>query len=227
MDFKDQEKIIAAVKAVSFVNDGDIVGLGTGSTASFAIEKLAVLVKEGLTITGVCSSIKTEQLAKNAGIPILELGKVNYIDISIDGADEFTEELNLIKGGGGALFREKIVASLSKNRIIIADSSKKVVKLGAFKVPVEIIPIAYQYVINQLKKLNGTISLRHNDGVVFITDNQNFIVDVDFGLIDDAQKLSDSLNRIDGLLAHGLFVDLTSKIIMAKDGELHFYINVK
>jgi ribose 5-phosphate isomerase A len=224
-NFKDQEKFLAAHKAVSFVNDGDIVGLGTGSTANFAIEKLAKLVKEGLKIKGVCSSIQTEQLSKNAGIPILELGKVDYIDISIDGADEFTEELNLIKGGGGALFREKIVASLSKNRIIITDSSKKVAQLGAFKVPIEIIPVAYQYVVNQLKKLNGRISLRHYaDDAIFITDNKNFIVDVDFGLIDDPQKLSDCLNKIDGLLAHGLFVDLTSKVIMAKDGALHFYV---
>lgn len=222
------EKILAAKEAVLLVKENDLVGLGTGSTASYAIQELAQKIKEGLSnIRGVASSKKTEALAESLGIPLLPIGEVNHIDISIDGADEFTEECNLIKGGGGALFREKIVASLSENRIVIADRSKKVEKLGAFKVPVEIVPVAYQYVLGQIKKLNGVGSLRKTAGEIFVTDNQNFIVDVDFGLIDDVQKLSYCLNNIDGLLAHGLFVDLTSKIIMAKDNQLHFYINVK
>ncbi|TCC92153.1 ribose-5-phosphate isomerase RpiA [Pedobacter frigiditerrae] len=214
------EKEAAAKTAVSFVRDNDIVGLGTGSTAKFAIEELAKLVNNGLKIIGVASSIKTEELAVSLGIPMQELGKTSHIDISIDGADEFSETLDLIKGGGGALFREKIVASLSKNRIIVTDSSKKVEKLGAFKVPIEVIPTAYQYVVNELEKLNGIVNLRYKEGKIFISDNNNYIVDVDFGLIDKPQKLSESLNQIDGLLAHGLFVSLTSKIIMAKDGQL-------
>lgn len=216
----DTEKILAAKKAVSLVKDNDVVGLGTGSTAKFAIEELAKLVNEGLKITGVASSIHTEALAISLGIPMQELGKTSHIDISVDGADEFTETLDLIKGGGGALFREKIVASLSRNQIIITDSSKKVEKLGAFKVPVEIIPTAYQYVVSQLEKLNGIVKLRYKEGKIFVSDNQNFIVDVDFGLIEKPKELAESLNQIDGLLAHGLFINLTSKVIMAKDGEL-------
>lgn len=218
------EKEAAAKMAVSFIKDNDIVGLGTGSTAKFAIEELAKLVKGGLKITGVASSIKTEELAVSLGIKMQELGETSHIDISIDGADEFTEILDLIKGGGGALFREKIVASLSKNRIIVTDSSKKVEKLGAFKVPIEVIPTAYQYVVNELEKLNGIVNLRYKEGKIFITDNNNCIVDVDFGLIDEPQKLSENLNQIDGLLAHGLFVNLTTKVIMAKDGQLYTFI---
>ena len=217
------EKKMVAKAAVAFVKNNDIVGLGTGSTAKFAIEELAILVKTGLEIIGVASSIQTQELAVSMGIPMQELGKTSFIDVSIDGADEFTEELNLIKGGGGALFREKIVASLSKNRMIITDSSKKVAKLGAFKVPIEVIPVACQYVINQLEKLGGITNLRQKPEKIFITDNNNYIIDVDFGLIDEPEKLAKKLNQIDGLLAHGLFINLTSKVIMAKDGELITY----
>lgn len=220
----ENEKKSAAKSAVSFVKDNDIVGLGTGSTAKFAIEELASLVSNGLKIKGVASSIDTEELAISLGIAMQELGKTSHIDISIDGADEFTETLDLIKGGGGALFREKIVASLSRNRIIITDSSKKVEKLGAFKVPIEVIPTAYQYVVNELEKMNGKVNLRYKDGKIFISDNNNYIVDVDFGLIDEPEKLSQSLNQIDGLLAHGLFVNLTTKVIMAKEGKLFTFI---
>ena len=222
-DLKIQEKKMAAVSAVSFINNGDIVGLGTGSTATFAINELAELIKDGLQVKSVCSSIATEKLAIASGIPIIPLGEANHVDISIDGADEFTENLELIKGGGGALFREKIVASLSKNRIIIADSSKKVKKLGAFKVPVEVVPTAYAYVVQQLKTLNGFPVLRIKDEKTFISDNQNYIIDVDFGLIKDPAKLSEQLNQIVGVLAHGLFVNLTNRVIMAKGVELVIY----
>ncbi|RZK59363.1 MAG: ribose-5-phosphate isomerase RpiA [Pedobacter sp.] len=218
------EKEAAAIMAVSFVKGNDIVGLGTGSTAKFAIEELARRVNDGLKIKGVASSIKTEELAVSLGIPMQELGETSYIDISIDGADEFTETLDLIKGGGGALFREKIVASLSKNRIIVTDSSKKVEQLGAFKVPIEVVPTAYQYVVKELEKLNGIVKLRYKEGKIFISDNNNYIVDVDFGFIDEPRKLSESLNQIVGLLAHGLFVNLTSKVIMAKDGQLFTFL---
>jgi ribose 5-phosphate isomerase A len=223
INFSVQEKMLAAKTAVSLVKEGDIVGLGTGSTANFVIEELARKVDQGFLCTGVCSSLRTEKLASEAGISILPLGTVAHIDISIDGADEFDEHLNLIKGGGGALFREKIVASLSSNRIIVVDSSKKVEKLGAFKVPVEIIPEALTYVIQQLENLDGSVRLRKNGESTFITDNRNYIVDADFGLIENVYELSAQLNQIDGLLAHGLFVNLTSKIIMAKREELYFF----
>lgn len=215
---QDAQKLSAARAAVKFVKDGDVVGLGTGSTTTFAIKELGKRVKEGLQIKAAASSIRTQELAESLGIEILDLGRLSQLDISIDGADEFTESLDLIKGGGGALFREKIIASLSKNAIIIADASKKVKKLGAFTVPVEVIPLAYQYVFDQMNKLGGKGILRTVAGQTFITDNGNLIIDADFGLIDDPAKLSADLNQINGLLAHGLFINITSKVIMS-DGE--------
>lgn len=220
---QDQDKLNAAVKAVSFVKENDIVGLGTGSTSGFAIQELAKLVKGGLAIKGVPSSVSTEKLARSLGIPILPLGEVEAIDISIDGADEFTEGLDLIKGGGGALFREKIVASLSKNQIIITDFSKKVAQLGAFKVPIEVLPVAFAYVKGRLEGLNGIVQQRFKDGVALITDNQNYILDVDFGLLANPGELAVAINQIDGILAHGLFIGLTSKVIMSNRGELEIF----
>ncbi|MET0573669.1 MAG: ribose-5-phosphate isomerase RpiA [Pedobacter agri] len=217
---QDAEKLAAAKAAVKFVKDGDIVGLGTGSTATFAIQELGIMVKNGLKIKAAASSIHTEKLAQSLGIEILPLGELSSIDISIDGADEFTESLDLIKGGGGALFREKIMASLSKNSIIVTDASKKVKKLGAFKVPVEVVPQAYQYVFNQILILGGKAVQRIKDNEVFITDNGNFIIDADFGLIDDPAKLASALNQVDGLLAHGIFINLTSKVMMSTGDQI-------
>ncbi|MFA6276072.1 MAG: ribose-5-phosphate isomerase RpiA [Pedobacter sp.] len=222
-DNQDLEKLTAAKAAIAFVKNNDVVGLGTGSTATLAIKELAKLMKDGLKITGVPSSEATKQLAISLGIPLLELGKVSSIDVSIDGADEFTKDFKLIKGGGGALFREKIVASLSKKRIIITDGSKLVEKLGAFKVPIEVNPNAEKYVMLKLKKLKGKPMKRVENGKTFITDNQNYIFDTDFGLIDDPEKLANELNQIDGILAHGIFVNLTDIILMAKGNEIISY----
>lgn len=217
---QDAEKLAAAREAVKFVKNNDVVGLGTGSTATYAIKELSQRMKDGLKITAAASSVKTEALATSYGIPILKLETLGSIDISIDGADEFTESLYLIKGGGGALFREKIVASLSKYPIIVADSSKKVAKLGAFTVPIEVIPLALQYVFNQLDKLGGSGILRKKENKTFITDNGNYIIDVDFGLIEKPDELAYAINQIDGVLAHGLFIGLTSKVIMAKGNQI-------
>eukprot|EP00388_Colpodella_angusta_P011372 GDKJ01029146.1.p4 GENE.GDKJ01029146.1~~GDKJ01029146.1.p4 ORF type:complete len:229 (+),score=24.59 GDKJ01029146.1:1532-2218(+) len=220
---QNNEKLAVAKAAVAMVKPNTIVGLGTGSTATLAIKELAKLMKDGLQFTGVPSSVATQELATSLGIPLLELGMVNAIDISIDGADEFTTALELIKGGGGALFREKIVASLSEKQIIITDSSKKVAQLGAFKVPVEVNPNAQQYVANELKKLNGKAKLRLNNGTTFITDNGNIILDVDFGLIDAPATLAQAIKQIEGVLAHGLFINLTAKILMAQGDEIIVY----
>ncbi len=220
---KDLEKQAAAREAVKFIRNNDIVGLGTGSTAYYAIIEVAEMVKNGLKIKGVPTSEHTASLATSLGIELLDINDVQSIDVTIDGADEFDEQLNLIKGGGGALFREKIVASLTKKEIIIADAAKKVDLLGAFKVPVEVAPIALNYVLGELKKLNGTGVVRMNGDVPFITDNHNIIVDADFGLISDAAKLSESLNQVEGVLAHGLFVNLTAMVIMGKGTETVVY----
>ncbi|MDY0903351.1 ribose-5-phosphate isomerase RpiA [Pedobacter sp. CFBP9032] len=217
---QNAEKLAAAKAAVKLVKNGDIVGLGTGTTATFAIKELGKLVAEGLNIKAVASSLRTEELAKALGIEVLNLGEISSVDISIDGADEFTEGLDLIKGGGGALFREKIVASMSKNAIIVTDASKRVKKLGSFTVPIEVIPLAYQYVFDQLTKLHGKGKKRMTGDQDYFTDNGNLIIDADFGLIDNPKALSNALNKIDGLLAHGLFIDLTTQVIMSERSEI-------
>lgn len=222
-NIKDIEKQIAAREAVKFIQDNDIVGLGTGSTAYFAIQEVALLVKSGLKIKGVPTSEHTASLAKSLGIEMLDINEVTAIDITIDGADEFDAELNLIKGGGGALFREKVVASMTKKEIIIADSGKMVEKLGAFKVPVEVLPLALNYVLQQLAKLKGTGTVRMDGDAPFITDNHNLIVDTDFGLITDATGLSEKLNQVEGVVAHGLFVNLAAMVIMGKGSETVVY----
>ncbi|WP_231464608.1 MULTISPECIES: ribose-5-phosphate isomerase RpiA [unclassified Pedobacter] len=222
-ELQNAEKLAAAIEAVKFIKDGDIVGLGTGSTATFAINELAKRIKGGLKIKAAASSLATEELAVKAGIEILKLETLGVIDISIDGADEFTESLDLIKGGGGALFREKIIASLSKNAIIITDSSKKVAKLGAFTVPVEVVPLAYKYVVNKIEQMGGRALIRLKGDKNFITDNGNYIIDADFGLINEPETLAFQLNQIDGVLAHGIFIGLTAKVIMAKRNEIITY----
>jgi ribose 5-phosphate isomerase A len=220
---KDLEKQVAAREAVKYIRDNDIVGLGTGSTAYYAIIEVAEMVKNGLKIKGVPTSEHTAALASSLGIELLDMNAVDYIDVTIDGADEFDENLNLIKGGGGAHFREKIVASLTRKEIIIADAAKKVEKLGKFKVPVEIVPLALNYVQRALQQLGGTAAVRMKDGSPFITDNHNLIVDADFGLIEDPAALSEKLNQIEGILAHGLFVNLAALVIVGQGTEVTTY----
>jgi ribose 5-phosphate isomerase A len=220
---RDLERKNAAVEAVKYINDNDIVGLGTGSTAVFAIHRIAELVKEGLKIKGVPTSENSALLATQLGIEVIDINLVTAIDITIDGADEFNSARQLIKGGGGALFREKIVASLSKKEIIIADSGKYVDKLGKFKVPVEVVPLALSYVQHQLLELGAVGSIREKEHIPFITDNGNYIIDADFGLIEDPAALSMQLKQIDGVLAHGLFIDLATLVIMGADAEVRLF----
>ncbi len=220
---KDNEKKLAAAAAVKFVQEGSIVGLGTGSSAFYAIQEIAALVKQGMQIQGVATSEHTAYLAESLGIPVLGFDEVHAIDITIDGADEFTTDRKLIKGGGGALFREKIVASMSKQEIIIADASKLVKQLGAFTIPIEVIPLATNYVLQELKLMGGSALLRKKSGHLFITDNGNHIIDADFGLIDNPEALAKALNNIDGLLAHGIFIDLATKVIMADGDDVVYF----
>lgn len=215
----ENEKLSAAREAVKFVRENQIVGLGTGSTAKFAVEEIGGLVGEGLKIKAVATSNQTAALAAKFGIPLIELSAVEAIDLTIDGADEFDENLNLIKGGGGALFREKMVARSSKKLIIIADSSKKVQRLGAFKVPIEVVSPALDFATKRIEKIGGETKLREKNGAVFITDFGNQILDADFGLLDDAEKLSAQINEIEGVVCHGLFINLAEKVIMGKGVE--------
>lgn len=219
----EREKELAAKEAVKLLRDNMIVGLGTGSSAVFAIIEIGKLVKKGLKIKAVPTSNRTKELAASLHIPLIDINDVNAIDITIDGADEFNTNLILIKGGGGALLKEKIVASLTKQEIIITDSSKKVDLIGKFKVPIEVIPFASQYVLRQIKSLNGAGEIRITENKPFITDQGNFIVDADFGLISDPVYLSQKLNEIEGLVAHGIFIGLTSKIIMGNNDSVLFF----
>lgn len=212
-DFVNEKKL-AAKEAVKLLSDNQIVGLGSGSSATFAIIEIGERVKNGLKIQGVPTSDKSKELAISLNIPLLEIGDVDSIDITIDGADEFTTDLNLIKGGGSFLLKEKVVASLTKQEIIIADSSKKVELLGKFTVPIEVIPYASGYVNRQLEKLNGAGIIRLTDGKPLITEEGNYIIDTDFGLIADPATLSDKLHAITGVVEHGLFINLASMVIM-------------
>lgn len=208
------EKTLAAKEAVKYLQNGQIVGLGSGSSAYIAIAEIGELVKNGLQIKGVPTSEKTRELAESLNIPLLNIEDVESIDLTIDGADEFTEDLQLIKGGGSFLLKEKVVASLSKAEIIITDSSKKVDLLGKFTVPIEVIPYAQNYVLGQLRHLNGTGKIRLVDGQPLITEQGNVLIDGDFGQIRDPAGLADALIRIVGVVEHGLFINIATQVIM-------------
>lgn len=210
----EKEKYLAAKEAVKLIKNNQIVGLGTGSTAVYAVKEIGNLVKNGLKIQGVPTSDKTKELAEALNIPLIDINEITAIDITIDGADEFTGDLALIKGGGGALLKEKIVASMTREEIIIADSSKKADKLGKFALPVEVIPFANNYVMRKLSEIQGNGKIRTKENAPFITDEGNYIIDIDFGVIDDPAYLSDYLNSLAGVVAHGLFINLAKKVIM-------------
>lgn len=212
----------AAENAVEEIKDGMIVGLGTGSTAKFAIESLAKKIKEGKlkNIYGVPTSNKTEELAIQLGIPVISLNEcykklssenindLKPIDITIDGADEVDSELNLIKGGGGALLREKVIAQNTKSFLVVVDESKLSDKLGEkFFVPVEVLQFALESEKSFLESLGAKVVLRKNNDEPFLTDEGNFILDVYFGKIENPVELSSILNERAGIVEHGIFLN--------------------
>lgn len=211
------EKESAAKEAIKLLSDGQTVGLGSGSTASYAIREIGKLVKNGLKIRAIPTSDHTRDLAASLGIPLVDINRVDTIDITIDGADEFDPSLNLIKGGGGALLREKIVASMTTDLIIIVDSTKKVEVLGRFKLPIEVIPFASNFVLKRISQLNGEGIVRRAGTTEYRTDEGNYIIDTNFGLIKDPASLAAELNGIEGLVGHGLFVHMATKVIMGVD----------
>jgi len=216
----EMEKKIAAKEAVKFIKNNQIIGLGTGTSAVYAIREIGEMVKNGLHIQAVATSGQTEKFAQSLNIPLVEVNSIDSIDITIDGADEFNTNLILIKGGGGALFKEKIVASLTKELIIIADSSKKVDLLGKFRLPIEVVPFASNYVLNQIKSINGMGEIRLHLNDYFFTEQGNYIIDCDFGLIENPIFLAEQLKKIEGILVHGLFINLASKVIMGTDESI-------
>lgn len=214
-------KKLAAEKAVEFVVDGMIVGLGTGSTAYWAIHKIAQRVNEGLNIRAVASSRNSEDLANKLGIPLVPFSDIDFIDISIDGADEVDPNVNLTKGGGGALLREKILAANSKRFLVIIDESKQVEHLGRFPLPVEIVPFASNFTISKLKELKCDPSIRMNNDKAFVTDNGNLIADCYFEKILEPEKLHGQINLIPGVVENGLFVNMVSSLIIGyNDGKV-------
>lgn len=218
----EQLKQAAAEVAVGFVEDGMIVGLGTGSTAKYAVDALGKRVKEGLHIVGIPTSEATARQARSVGIRISSLAEHTEVDLTIDGADEIQRgTLDLIKGHGGALLREKVVASSSRRLIIIADETKLVDQLGTkFPVPVEVVPFGWQAAERKLQNLGAHTELRPGpDEKPFVTDGGNFIVDCSFSPIAAPAELDQALNTVVGVVEHGLFLKMTTRAIVAcQDG---------
>ena len=221
---QDQLKQKAAHRAVESIESGMIVGLGTGSTTSFAVIRIAERIKSGDLKDIVCipTSIRTEKLARDRNIPLTTLDEQPEIDVTIDGADEVDPELNLIKGGGGALLREKVVAQASRENIIIVDESKLSECLGTlWALPLEVIPFAAQTESNFLQSLGAAVSLRSDENrQPYTTDQKNFILDANFGKMSDPAGLSAKLNERAGIIEHGLFLGLASEVIVAAEDDI-------
>jgi len=217
----DQEKEAAARASLRFVKEGHVVGLGTGSTAAYFIKLLGELVKNGLKIRGIPTSDRSRELALSLGIPLITLDDCQEIDVTVDGADEVDPQLRLIKGGGGALLREKIVASATKQMIVVADGSKQVPRLGKFPLPVEVIRFAQALVAKRIAALGADVQLRRNaDGSPYVTDENNHILDCRFGEMQDADGLARTLSQMPGVVEHGLFIGMASVALFARGNEI-------
>jgi len=213
MAWREDAKRRAALEAVKHVKDGFTVGLGSGSTAAFAIREIGRRIREeNIKVLGVSTSYQSYILAVECGIPLTNLGEHPQIDLDIDGADQIDRDLNLIKGGGGALLREKVVASAAKEVIIVADETKLSERLGENRtIPLEVLPFAVPVVMLKIKGIGGNPRLREkNTGGPYITDNGNFILDVDFGPIDNPEELDKKLKSIPGIVETGLFIGMAN-----------------
>ncbi len=211
-------KQIAGEKAVEYVKDGMVVGLGTGSTVFYVIKKIGEMLKNGLNIVGISTSVETESLAKQFGIHLSTLEEHPVIDVTVDGADEIDPKLNLIKGMGGALLREKIVASASKKEVIVADDSKLVDMLGTKSfLPVEVSRFGWSSTTKKISELGCKPELRKKDGKIFITDNGNYILDCKFNRIDEPEELEQKTKNIPGVLENGLFIGLADVAVVTSE----------
>ncbi|MFN0116519.1 MAG: ribose-5-phosphate isomerase RpiA [Paracoccaceae bacterium] len=225
----DMAKFVAAKRAADLVEDGMRVGLGTGSTAAWLVRVLGEMVREdGLKMTAVATSARTADLAGQLGITVVTLDEAKWLDITIDGADEFDGDLNLIKGGGGALLREKIVATASDQMVVIADAAKEVATLGAFPLPVEVIPFGWQAskalieeLLVSMDVMGRETALRMNGERPFITDEGNLILDLKLGRIGNPRQLSLVLNQVPGVVENGLFIDICDRVVIGQsDGRV-------
>ena len=218
----DKAKFVAAKRAADFIEDGMRVGLGTGSTAAWLVRCIGEMVRDdGLRIKGVPTSTRTAQLAREVGIEVISLDEARWLDLTIDGADEFDNDLNLIKGGGGALLQEKIVATASDRMIVIADIGKEVESLGAFPLPVEMIPFGWrttQALIEEtlvsMDVLGRQATLRMNGDVPFVTDEGNHILDLHLKRIGNPREVAMVLNQMPGVVENGLFIDICDTVVI-------------
>ncbi|MGZ2256994.1 ribose-5-phosphate isomerase RpiA [Roseobacter sp. A03A-229] len=225
----DKAKFVAAKRAAQMVESGMRVGLGTGSTAAWLVRCLGEMVRDnGLRIQGVPTSTRTAELAREVGIEVISLDEAKWLDMTIDGADEFDGQLNLIKGGGGALLQEKIVATASDQMVVIADAGKEVETLGAFPLPIEVIPFGWQTTqalveetLVSMDVLGRDSSLRMNGDVPFLTDEGNHIIDLHVKRIGNARQLALALNQMPGVVENGLFIDICDQVIVGYgDGKI-------
>ncbi len=232
MNKTEELKKAAGIEAIDFVCTGMLVGLGTGSTAEFAVEELYNRIKDGRLseISCVPSSERTRMFAEGLGLNIVELSSERRIDVTIDGADEIDSDFNLIKGGGGALLREKVLAQNSERNIIVADDSKLSQRLGSrFPIPVEVFKFAFEAQKSYLEGFGGEVRLRLvGDGSPFLTDQNNLIIDWYCGEIEDPFYLADQLSKRAGIVEHGLFLETVSDVIISSlDGVKHFVVGEK
>ena len=222
---QDRAKMVAAEEALTFVESGMKLGLGTGSTAAHFVKLLGERVrKEGLKITGVPTSIQTGELAESCGIRLTTLNEAGWLDVTIDGADEFDEELRLIKGGGGALLQEKIVACASDQMIVVADASKQVRELGAFPLPVEVVPFGWQVTEALIAETLDDFDVDGNDMALrlfkdepFVTDEGNFILDLRLRRIGDPEDLAAALIQLPGVIETGLFINVADVVVIGRE----------
>ena len=221
-------KKIAGIKAAEFVTDGMVVGLGTGSTAYYFVEEIGRRIKEeGLQITAVTTSSVTTNQAQGLNIPLKSIDEVDEVDVTVDGADEVDRQFNGIKGGGGALLMEKVVATPTKQYIWVVDESKMVEKLGAFKLPVEVVQYGAEQVFRRFEKAGYKPSFREKDGQRFVTDMKNFIIDLDLGLIEDPIAFGRQLDLQVGIVEHGLFNQMVDKVIVAGQAGVQVLTSTK
>lgn len=213
----DLRKKAVGEKAVEYVKDGMVLGLGSGSTVYWMLKKLGERVKEGLTIKAVPSSLRTEGWANEFGVPLVTLLEARRLDLAIDGADEVDLDFNLIKGGGGSLLREKLVNDAANRLIIVVDESKLVQQLGAFPLPVEIVPFGWENTAAKIAKLQCLPKLRKKDNEIFVTNNGNYIVDCEFSEITDPVGLHQRLKMILGVVETGLFIDMADLVLVGEE----------
>ncbi|WP_152655368.1 ribose 5-phosphate isomerase A [Oceanobacillus sp. CFH 90083] len=219
MEISDKQH--AAERAVEYIKNGMILGIGSGSTVNYMLKQLARRIEvEGIQIKGIPASKKSEKLANELGIPLTTFAEHSHIDLAIDGADEIDEQLHLSKGGGGSLVREKMVDSIADYFIVIAGADKLVKKLGAFPLPVEVVPFGWEVTEKRLQKLGCKTSLRYQEDKTFISDNGNYIIDCQFETIAEPEKLHQEIKSLLGVVETGIFANMADEVIISEQGNL-------